>query len=177
MTILKVIQGPHPILSKFAEEIQNFNEETKTDLNNLLETLRYYQAIGIAAPMTGLLKRLVAIEVKEEEKPLLMVNPEIISKSEEMQEFEEGSLCFPTISAMITRSKNIEVKYLDEENNVQQRAFTGFLSTVIQHEIDYLNGKIFLDYLTPLKRNMLIKKMQKNIKNHSHHVHTSDCNH
>ena len=106
-----------------------------------------------------------------------MVNPEITEISKETQTFEEASLSFPGISAKITRPKKIKVKYLDYEGRKQLLEADNFLSTVVQHEIDYLDGKIFLDYLSKMKRDMLINKMKKHIKNHPPHIHTSSCSH
>ena len=129
--------------------------------------------------MVGLLERIVVIHMWERDKLLTysMVNPEIIEFSKETQVFEEASLSFPGISAKITRPKHIKVKYLDYNGNQQILEADNFLSTVIQHEIDYLDGKIFLDYLSKIKRDMLINKMKKYIKNHPPHIHTPFCSH
>jgi peptide deformylase len=134
---------------------------------------------GLGANMVGLLERIVVIHMWERDKLLTysMVNPEIIEFSKETQVFEEASLSFPGISAKITRPKQIKVKYLDYNGNEQMLEADNFLSTVIQHEIDYLDGKIFLDYLSKIKRDMLINKMKKYIKNHPPHIHTPFCSH
>ncbi len=106
-----------------------------------------------------------------------MINPEIVEFSEDFSEHEEASISFPGISAVIKRPAKIKVKYLDLDSKSQLLEADGFLACVIQHEIDYLNGIVFLDHLSKLKRDMLMKKMIKFIKNHPPHVHGAHCNH
>jgi len=119
----------------------------------------------MGANMIGVLKRIIVIDLQENgtRKPFAFINPEIIWRSEEMQTFQEASLCFPGISANIMRPNAIKVRYLDIDGNPQELEAKGYFATVIQHEIDYLDGKVFLDYLSPLKRNALLKKMQKHM--------------
>jgi peptide deformylase len=113
-----------------------------------------------------------------QKKPLYMANPVIISASTETETYNEGSLSFPGISAPVTRPTEITVEYLDYNNNPQTLIATGFLATCIQHEIDYLYGKTFLSYLSPVKRDMLLRKMQKYKKQgHVPHEHSEYCNH
>ncbi|ABV75004.1 Polypeptide deformylase [Rickettsia akari str. Hartford] len=129
--------------------------------------------------MVGILKRIAIVELHENNKssPIVLINPEITYFSEAKQTFIECSLSFPGIEASITRSKVIKVKYLDYDGNKQELDAEGFLATVIQHKIDYLNGKTFLDYLSKLKRDMLLKKMLKHIKLHPPHIHGNTCRH
>ncbi len=134
----------------------------------MFEVLQIENGIGLGANMVGLLERIVVINMWERDKLLTysMVNPEIIEFSKETQVFEEASLSFPGISAKIARPKQIKVKYLDYNGHQQILEADNFLSTVVQHEIDYLDGKIFLDYLSKIKRDMLINKMKRYMKNH-----------
>ncbi len=183
MPSLPLIYAPNPIFKKKAEPVAAVNDEVKQQLNDLLETLYHEQGVGIAAPMVGLLSQLVVIDLQAngEKSPLLMVNPTITERSAEDQTIEEASLCFPGISAPVKRSAAVTVEYLDENGQKQTLKADGFFAQVIQHEIDYLHGKVFLDYLSPLKRDMMIKKMEKFKKNwqrsYDHHVHTDACNH
>ena len=116
----------------------------------------------------GLLERIIIVNWLEGGESFAMVNPEIIEKSDEMQEFEESSLSYPGISAKIKRPIEITVKYQDKNGNFSEMNAKGFLATIIQHEIDYLNGIVFLDYLSKLKQDRLLKKMDKFIKLNPH---------
>jgi peptide deformylase len=145
----------------------------------MFETLRIEHGIGLGANMVGVLKRIIVVKMQQETGLVsyAMVNPEILESSKETQTIEEASLSFPGIAANITRPKSITVRYLDYDGNPQTLAADGFLATVIQHEMDYLDGKVFLDYLSKMKRDMLLKKMEKHIKMHPPHVHTASCSH
>ena len=123
--------------------------------------------------MVGALKRVIVTDVSETTpNPIAMINPEIITKSDETQVYEEASLSFPGISAKITRPARIAVQYTDLDGKFQAMEAEGGLATVIQHEMDYLDGVVFLDYLSKLKRDSLLKKMRK-FKD-KHHI---DCKH
>jgi len=183
MKPLQLVMAPSPIFKSKAAQVLEVNDEIRQLMDSLLDTIYYEQAVGIAATMVGILKRVVVIDlqVNGEKAPLFMANPEIIESSNTTQTFSEGSLCFPGITADITRPAQIKAKYIDYNNNPQTIDADGFLSTCIQHEIDYLNGKIFLDYLTGVKKDVLLRKMQKYKKkfenHHHHHVHSESCNH
>jgi peptide deformylase len=181
MALLSLILAPDPIFNKTSSLVEVNNETTKL-MDDLLETMYYERGIGIAAPMAGKSHRVIVIDLQENglKNPIFMANPEVIEKSGEIQVFEEGSLCFPGISAPITRASKITVKYLDYNGNEQILKAEGFLSSCVQHEIDYLNGIVFLKYLSPVKRDMLMRKMEKFKKlklQHAHHEHTEFCNH
>ncbi len=170
MAVLDLVMGPDPIFRKKAEPVGSVTDEVRRIMDDMLETLHFEHGIGMAANMVGILKRVIVVEVDEngEKKKFLMADPEIIEKSEEKQIFMEASLCFPGISADVERPKTVKIKYLDYEGELKELEASGFLSTCFQHEIDYLDGKIFLDYLSPLKRNTLMRKMNKVIKKHVH---------
>ena len=163
MANLKLVYAPDPIFRQIAEPVEAVDDGIRALLAGMFEVLYRERGVGLGANMVGLLKRLVVIDLQEGgvKTPIAMVNPEIIEKSDEMQIFEEGSLSYPAISAEITRPKSITVKYLDEQGAEQTLKAEGWLATVIQHEVDYLDGVVYLDYLTPMKRNMLLKKMKK----------------
>ena len=167
MTLLNLCIAPNPIFKKKAQNVEVIDNSIRNKLDNMLETMYHENAIGMGANMVGLLDRLVVIDIVPNGKnePILMINPEITYQSDETQIFDEASICFPGISAKITRARHITVEFLDYDGNKQKIEADGWLSTVIQHEIDYLDGKVFLDYLSNLKRNILLKKMNKFFKN------------
>lgn len=174
---LPIIYAPNPVFRQRAEPVEIVNDEIKEIVARMFATLDAEHAVGIGANMVGLLKRIVVIKLRDDETRYALINPQITSNSDEMQEFEEASVCFPGISAKVKRPKSIVVEYLDENGAKQTLKAEGFLSTVIQHEIDYLDGKIFVDYLSKMKREMLLKKSEKFLKHNPPHVHTADCRH
>ena len=163
MTILPLIYGPNEIFSKRALHIELVNNKIRSLVDDMLETMYHENAIGMGANMVGILQRIVVIDLQHDDirTPYSMINPEIIWHSNEVQTFNEASICFTGISAKITRPKSIKVSYLDYNGIQQELEAEGYFATVIQHEIDYLNGKIFLDYLSKMKKDMLLKKTSK----------------
>lgn len=160
---MKLVYGPHPI---FKEKSQNVSKITTEiiDLSKCLEALLYSEgAVGVAAPMVGVLNRVISYDLQENDNknPVKMINPEIIWTNDEKQTFEEGSICFPGVTLKIERPKQIKVKYLDIESNERELEAEGWLSTVIQHEIDYLDGKTIFGHLSPMKQKMAYKKTRK----------------
>jgi peptide deformylase len=127
----------------------------------MFDVLTKEKGIGLGANMVGLLDRLIVLDWPEGNIKCAMINPEITWMCDEMQTFEEASLSYPGISAMISRPKKIKLSYLDCDNTKCEMEAEGYLSTLIQHEIDYLNGRVFLDHLSKLKRDALLKKMKK----------------
>jgi len=164
MAILPLIYGPDEIFSKIAMPVKLVDNAIRSLVNDMFETMYHEHAIGMGANMVGILQRIVVIDLQENgtRKPYALINPEIIWHSDEIQKFNEASICFPGISAEITRPKAIRVSYLDCDGAPRGLEAEGYFSTVIQHEVDYLNGKIFLDYLSKMKKDMLLKKMKKN---------------
>jgi len=179
MSILSLIYAPDPIFRKICSPIEAIDKSIKNLVDDMFSTLEHEQALGLGAPMVGVLKRVAIVDLNEGgvSAPYTFINPEITWRSKSMQTFEEASLCFPGISAKITRPDAIKLRYLDYDGNSQTLEASGFLATVIQHECDYLDGKIFLDYISRTKRDMLLKKMQKHVKSCTPHVHGPHCNH
>lgn len=177
MTVLQLTYAPNPIFKQQSSLVTKFDQTLTQLVNDMFETIAYEQAVGMAAPMVGILKRIIVIDIKGDSKPLAMINPEITAKSAELQTFEEASLCFIGVSAPVNRSSTITVQYQDLEGKICTMEAEGFLATVIQHEIDYLNGIVFLDHLSKMKRDLLLKKMEKYLKMHPPHVHGAHCNH
>ena len=179
MTVLPLVYAPNPIFKKVADPVIEVNDQIRSLINDMFNTLYFEKAVGMGANMVGILKRIAIVDLYENDTPhpYTFINPEISILSKETQTFEEASICYPGISANITRPKHIKVDYLDTDGKPQTLEAEGFFATVIQHEIDYLNGKTYLDHLSKMKRDMLLKKMQKHIKQHPPHIHGEHCNH
>ncbi|WP_299637177.1 peptide deformylase [uncultured Ruegeria sp.] len=160
-----ILIHPDPRLKKVCAPVGDLTDELRKLADDMLETMYDAPGIGLAAPQIGVLDRLIVIDCIKEEgetpRPLIMFNPEVIASSEETNVYEEGCLSIPDQYAEVTRPKVIDVTWMDEKGNLQQETFDGLWATCVQHEIDHLNGKLFIDYLKPLKRQMITRKMQK----------------
>ena len=164
MTNLKIIIAPDPRLLEVSKPVTVINNEVKNLLEDMLETMYKSNGIGLAAPQVGVLKRLVVMDCSDQntkKKPIKFVNPEILNLSSEKSEFEEGCLSLPTQYSKVERPSNIEVKYEDENGKKIKKNFSGIEATCLQHEIDHLDGKLFVDYLSNLKQNRLKKRISK----------------
>ena len=179
MSYIPLIYAPNDIFRKKAAEVSVVDDALRKLIDSMFETLYLAHGVGIGANMVGVLKRIAIVDIQENNirTPLTFINPQITWRSDEMQSYEEASLSFPGISAQISRPKAIKLTYLDYQGKPQEMEAEGFLATVIQHEIDYLDGKIYLDYLSKLKRDTLLRKMQKHVKMHPPHIHTEHCSH
>ena len=166
MSKKKIIIEPDPILRKKCEPLENVDDDTRKLMNDMLETMYKAPGIGLAAIQVGILKRIVVIDIsKEEEKnPLFLANPEIIYKSKNTSVYEEGCLSLPGQFAEIERPAECHIKYIDYNGKEKKLETKGLLATCIQHEIDHLNGILFIDYLSKLKKDMIIKKLVKHKK-------------
>ena len=163
--MLSLIYAPNNIFQKTAKPVEKIDDKVRQNIDEMFAVLGKEDGIGLGANMVGLLDRIIVLDWPQGNIKLPMINPEITYLSDETQQFEEASLSYPGIKAKITRPKKIKVTYLDCDNKKQEMEAEGYLSTLIQHEIDYLNGKVFLDHLSNLKRNILLKKMNKFNKN------------
>ena len=163
----KILTEPDPILRKKCEPLEKVDAHTKKLMDDMLETMYAAPGIGLAAIQIGILKRLVVIDIsKEEEKkqPIFLVNPEIIYRSKETSVYEEGCLSLPGQFAEVERPSECTIKYIDYYGKKKDLKADGLLATCIQHEIDHLNGILFIDYLSKLKKDMIIKKLVKQKK-------------
>jgi peptide deformylase len=160
-----ILLHPDPRLKKLCEPVSDLSDELRTLADDMLETMYAAPGIGLAAPQIGVMNRLIVLDcVKSDEgepRPLVMFNPEIISASDDLNTYEEGCLSLPEQFADVTRPAEVEVAWIDTNGTAQQEVFDGLWATCVQHEIDHLNGKLFIDYLKPLKRQMITRKMQK----------------
>lgn len=179
---LELVMAPNPIFKQKAMPVAVFDDALKQEVAQMFDVLYKEQAIGIGANMVGLLKRIVVIDLQENgvSAPLAMINPVLEKVSGETQTIEEASRSYPGISAPITRPSHIVVTFQDEDGTQHTLETDGMLAQVVQHEMDYLDGKTFLDHLSPMKRTMLMKKMKKFIlshirHHHHHHEHGPDC--
>tara|TARA_Y100000816_G_C25805733_1_gene421863 strand:+ start:92 stop:613 length:522 start_codon:yes stop_codon:yes gene_type:complete len=162
-----IIIEPDPILRKTSEPIEKVDNSIRKLMQEMLETMYAAPGIGLAAVQVGILKRLIVIDIskdKEKKEPLFLINPEILEKSETTSIYEEGCLSLPEQFAEIERPAECSLKYLDLNGNQKNLKATGLLSTCIQHEVDHLNGVLFIDYLSKLKKDMIIKKLVKHKK-------------
>ncbi|MBK66534.1 MAG: peptide deformylase [Rickettsiales bacterium] len=169
MAILKVLEPPAPVLRQVAKPVEAVTDEIRAFLDDMLETMYDDKGIGLAAPQVGVSKRLVTIDLQqrgEDEQPQIyyFVNPEIIWESDEIVGCMEGCLSIPGQFAEVERPAQVKVKYLDYYGEEQILEADGLMSACIQHEIDHLNGVLFVDHLSALKRNMLMKKLKKSQK-------------
>ena len=168
MTIKPIITVPNEVLKKISDPIENVGESEKKLVNDLFETMYNSNGIGLAAVQVGILKRILVIDVstKEEKKnPLCFINPVIKKISDETSVYEEGCLSIPDTFIEIERPKICEVEYVDLKGKLKNIKCDGLLSTCLQHEINHLDGKLIIDHLTKLRRDIIIKKISKNKKN------------
>ena len=165
MAILPILCYPDPRLLKVAQPVAQVDERIQTLVKNMLETMYDAQGIGLAATQIDVHERVVVIDVSEERnEPLVLINPEITWASEEKQLGEEGCLSVPGIYDGVERSTSVKVKALDENGNSREIAAEGMLAICMQHEMDHLMGKVFVEYLSPLKRNRIKTKLLKQKK-------------
>ncbi len=161
----QILIHPDPRLKKVAAPLPDLSDELRLLSDDMLETMYDAPGIGLAAPQIGILQRLIVLDCVKEDgeapRPLVMFNPEIIAASDETQSYEEGCLSIPEQYAPVTRPAEVTARWMDRDGRAQQETFGGLWAICVQHEIDHLDGKLFIDYLTPMKRQMITRKMQK----------------
>lgn len=179
--MLSLILAPDPIYKTICTPVEEVNDSIRALLDEMMDVVREEHAMGIGAPMVGLTKRLVAVEMEDEQgktHSYKMVNPIITERSAETRTTEEASITFLGISGPVTRPETVTVEYLDETGTKQTVHASGILSVCLQHEIDYLDGKTFLDYQPAMKRDVLKRKMEKAKRiGMRPHVHGPHCSH
>ena len=167
MSKRNIVIEPAPILRKKSEPLEQVDNSIRKLLDDMLLTMYTAPGIGLAAVQVGILKRLIVIDIskkEEEKKPLFLINPEISFRSKETSIFEEGCLSIPGYFAEIERPAKCNVKFIDYNGKKKELETEGLLATCVQHEIDHLNGVLFIDYLSKLKKDMIIKKLKKQKK-------------
>ena len=167
MTIRKILVEPDPFLRQVSKNVEKVDDNIRKLMDDMLETMYAAPGIGLAAIQVGVPKRVIVIDLskEDEKKPFYFVNPRIIKKSENNSTYEEGCLSVPNQFAEIERPKNCDIEFLDYNGNKQILKAEGLLATCIQHEMDHLEGILFIDYLSKLKKSMIIKKLSKNKSN------------
>ena len=164
MAILPIILLPDPILRKESAPIERIDASLKRLAEDMFTTMYDAPGIGLAAPQVGVSRRLIVMDPARDEDaktPLIMVNPQILDRGAEMRVHDEGCLSIPDIIAEVERPVLARISYLDLEGKKQEIELEGIWSTLVQHEIDHLNGILFIDYLSRLKRDMVVKKFTK----------------
>ena len=171
MSLLPIIIVPDPVLKQIAKPIENITDAVKKQAADMIETMYDAPGIGLAANQVGQLNRMFVMDVNyrkndQSRDAIVLINPEIIWRSEEMSVMEEGCLSIPQQYADVERPKTVRVKYIDLAGHVQEMEGSDLTSHCLQHELDHLNGVLFIDYLSRLKRNMILKKVDKMMKDH-----------
>ncbi len=167
MAIKEIIKVPSRLLKKISKPVKEVNDEIRSILDDMLDTMYDAPGIGLAAIQIGIPLRMLVIDISKEEQkdPLFFINPEIFKPSKNLSSFEEGCLSVPGVWEEIERPDQCKVKFLDRKGKKQEKEFNGLLATVIQHEMDHLEGIVFVDHLSRLKKDLSIKKSIKFQKN------------
>ena len=168
---MRIITVPNPVLKATAQPVGRVDDVLRRQMDDMLQTMYDAPGIGLAANQVNLLNRVLVMDTEVREggagkKPVFMANPEILWSSEETSVMEEGCLSIPGQFAEIVRPAKVRVKYLDYNNAERELEAEGLLSHCVQHEIDHLNGVLFIDYLSSLRRNMMVRKVSKMMKDH-----------
>jgi len=164
MTVLPLVIAPDERLNTPSEKVKVVDDSIRKLLSDMLDTMYANDGIGLAAVQVGVHKRCIVVDVAVRDggnDPIKLVNPEIIARSEEPRTFTEGCLSFPDQYSDVVRPDTVTVRYLDENGVEKTLEANDILSTCLQHEIDHINGIVFVDHISRLKRDMIIKKLQK----------------
>jgi peptide deformylase len=167
MTIKPLIILPDPLLRQVSKPVERVDSDLQRLADDMLDTMYDAPGIGLAAVQIGVPRRMLVIDVSregEEKQPLVVINPEIVTSSDERSVYEEGCLSIPDYYAEVERPATVSVKYLDRNGKEQMVEADSLLATCLQHEIDHLNGVLFIDHISRLKREMVIKKFTKAAK-------------
>ncbi|MBE1237158.1 peptide deformylase [Phaeovibrio sulfidiphilus] len=164
MAILPILVAPDPRLKQVARPVERVDDELLSFLDDMLDTMYAAKGLGLAAPQVGVLKRVVVLDPARDEEepcPLRLINPEILWSSEDLTSYREGCLSVPEQFDDVVRPARVAVRYTDETNSVCEIEAEGLLAVILQHEIDHLNGVLFVDYLSALKRGIMLRRVRK----------------
>ncbi|MCE3231992.1 MAG: peptide deformylase [Rickettsiaceae bacterium] len=177
MAVLPLVIAPDPRLAICSEPVDKVDDKIRKFVDDMIETMHKEDGIGLAAVQVGVHKRILVMDLSDSQKryeeadgkacgadiskPFCMINPEIIESSEEQNVYDEGCLSFPEQRAMVTRPKKVKVKYLDYNGKERVLVCDGLLATCVQHEMDHLNGVVFIDHVSRLKRDVIMRKVKK----------------
>jgi len=161
MALLPILQYPHPNLRKVAQRVDRFDDELRRLVDDMFETMYAAPGIGLAATQVDVHRRLAVVDVSEgKDQPLVLINAEILEASG-VEEMEEGCLSIPGVHERVARKERVRVRYQDLDGAEQELEADGLLAVCIQHELDHLEGRLFIDHLSPLKRERALKKYEK----------------
>lgn len=194
MALLPLVIAPDPRLKTRSDPVEKVDDSIRKLAADMFDTMYHEKGIGLAAVQVGVMKRVLVADVDWREGAPgvqhVLINPEIVEEDKELNNYKEGCLSFPDQYADVKRPLTVRVRYLDLDGKQQEKTFTGLLATCVQHEIDHLNGIVFVDHVSSLKRDMILRKLKKMKKlgyfephDHSHcdhdhaHVHDEHCNH
>ena len=164
MAIRPIITAPDPRLKVFSEPVESVDDEIRALIDDMFETMYDAPGIGLAAIQVGVSKRIVVMDIADSEsppEPRCFINPEVVWTSEDVTTYEEGCLSVPDYYAEVDRPAQARVKFLDREGNAQEVEADGLLATCIQHEIDHLNGVLFVDHISSVRRSIILRKLAK----------------
>ncbi len=173
MTLMKIFTAPDSILTKKAAEVEVVDKSIQKLMNDMLETMYHDEGIGLAANQVGVLKKVIVLDLQDEDPeskklyPLFMANPEILELSDELVEAEEGCLSLPEQRITLARPEKIKVQYIDYYNKKQELKTGGWLARAIQHEMDHLDGKLLIDHVSKLKKDVYLRKLKRLKKQNS----------
>ena len=165
MTKRTILLHPDPRLKAVCDPVDAFDKDLRALADDMLETMYDAPGIGLAAPQVGVMNRMLVMDCAKDDlaaaEPMVLINPRVIDASTDLNVYDEGCLSIPDQYAEVERPARVKVEWSDLDGKTVQKEFDGLWATCVQHEIDHLNGKLFIDYLKPLKRQMITRKMQK----------------
>ena len=165
MTKRTILLHPDPRLKAVCDPVDAFDKDLRALADDMLETMYDAPGIGLAAPQVGVMNRMLVMDCVQDDlaaaEPMVLINPRVIDASTDLNVYDEGCLSIPDQYAEVERPARVKVEWSDLDGKTVQKEFDGLWATCVQHEIDHLNGKLFIDYLKPLKRQMITRKMQK----------------
>ena len=165
MTLRHILIHPDPRLKKVCDPVAQIDDELRILADDMLATMYDAPGVGLAAPQVGVTRRMLVMDcvkdLKAPPRPMVLINPEVTWTSAETNTYEEGCLSIPEQYADVTRPAEVRVRWLGLDGKLHEEGFDGLWATCVQHEIDHLDGKLFIDYLKPLKRQMITRKMEK----------------
>jgi peptide deformylase len=167
MALLPIITLPDPLLRKKSAPVERVDDAMRALADAMLETMYAAPGVGLAAVQVGILRRLIVVDTSskdEERHPLVLINPEIVTLGSEMRLHEEGCLSVPDVRVEIERPGLVQVRYLDRDGRPQELEAEGLLATAIQHEMDHLDGRLIIDFLSRLKRDIIVRKFKKGVR-------------
>jgi len=157
-----ILQWPDKRLRTPAQNVESITDEVQTIWTDMIETMEAMPGVGLAAPQIGVMLRLAVVDASDERgKAILLANPEVLESSTELRDHDESSPCLPGVSARLKRPAKVSVRFMNKAGIIDRREFTGLWATSVQHQIDHLNGRMYFENLSKMKRDMLLRKARK----------------